>query len=173
MIEHYDELQLILFKFNSYQSQYTSKRETRTRYMYTCAQSQERKHKSQKGKQEDAKLRDRQAMARFDCHGWLHITLSNDDHTALVKITHGDSHIPYYCIDVPEDIKKFVYENLNMMPSQVRTSIDLLRNLRLRFKYLIIAMGFYSRKGSCADILTSSYLLFMVEKEQSQMETGY
>lgn len=105
---------------NSYQSQYTSKREAhQTRYMYTCAQSQERMPKSQKQKLEHTKLRDRLAMTRFDCHGWLHITLSNTNHTAFVKISHGNLHIPYYCIDVPQDIKDFIHENLNMTPSQV------------------------------------------------------
>jgi len=68
----------------------------------------ERQHKPKKGKCEGAKLRDKDAMDTFDCHGWLFITvIEGSDVVNDVKFQHKDDHIPYWNIDVPEDVQDF------------------------------------------------------------------
>ncbi|KAF7779001.1 hypothetical protein Agabi119p4_3346 [Agaricus bisporus var. burnettii] len=102
-----------------YHSLYESKREPHIRYMFTCAQSKEREHKSKKGGKEGAQSRDRRTMPRFDCHGWLHMTLHINSPSTFIKITHQDHHVPYYCIDVPKEVQNYVLENLDMTPQQL------------------------------------------------------
>ncbi|KAJ7348505.1 hypothetical protein DFH08DRAFT_698475 [Mycena albidolilacea] len=90
--------------------------------MYHCAQNQKRQHKPEKSEHEGAKHRDKIAMDSFDCHGWLHITLDNSDNIVLVKISHRDDHIPYWCIDVPAHVTEFVRQNPKLTPDQVCNS---------------------------------------------------
>ncbi|KAJ7583748.1 hypothetical protein C8J56DRAFT_1054275 [Mycena floridula] len=63
-------------------------------------------HKAKKAKHEGVKHRDKDAMESFACKGWLHITLSESSDIAFVKIRHDNDHVPYWCIDVPEDIQQ-------------------------------------------------------------------
>ena len=58
-------------------------------------------------------------MDAFKCHGWLHITLSELDNMAYIKIDHCDDHIPYVPIDIPEDIMELINKNPKWMPTQV------------------------------------------------------
>jgi hypothetical protein len=57
-------------------------------------------------------------MDIFDCSGWLHITITTGENVALVKLKHEDDHVPYWCIDVPADVKAFVLANPNLNPTQ-------------------------------------------------------
>ena len=58
-------------------------------------------------------------MYTFKCSGWLHITITDDTDIAYVKYKHEDQHIPYWDIEVAEEIKTFVRENIQMTPTQV------------------------------------------------------
>jgi hypothetical protein len=103
-----------------YHSHYIHKRTggTSARYMYHCAQSTERQHAPSKTSG-SGKQRDKIQMDTFKCHGWLHITLSELDDLAYIKIDHKDHHVPYVPIDVPEDIKELISKNLKWIPTQV------------------------------------------------------
>ena len=91
-----------------YHSVYHSKQFPTACYMYHCSQMHECQHKPKKGKHEGAKLRDKDAMDTFDCHGWLFITvIEGSDVVNDVKFQHKDDHIPYWNIDVPEDVQDF------------------------------------------------------------------
>jgi hypothetical protein len=61
-------------------------------------------------------------MDVFDCSGWLHITVTTGEPVALVKMKHEDDHVPYWCIDVPQDVKDFIHANPDLNPSQVGLS---------------------------------------------------
>ncbi|XP_006462497.1 hypothetical protein AGABI2DRAFT_119353 [Agaricus bisporus var. bisporus H97] len=88
---------------------YEYKHELGTRFTYSCSQSSSRKAKSQKN--DNTKQRDKLPMDFFNCEGWLYITIHNSDNIALVKLRHREAHIPYWSIDVPEEIKKMVADN--------------------------------------------------------------
>ncbi|KAJ7321023.1 hypothetical protein DFH08DRAFT_970322 [Mycena albidolilacea] len=114
--EKADQLALLIWKKMKYRFVYHSKydrsKSDRTRFMYHCAQNQKRQHKLEKSEHEGAKHRDKIAMDSFDCHGWLHITLHNSDNIVLVKISHRDDHIPYWCIDVPAHVTEFLWDEV-------------------------------------------------------------
>lgn len=104
-----------------YQSKYDHKRSagTSTRYMYNCAQNSDRQHASLKSSKVGIKHRDKESMDTFDCSGWIHITLSDHSDDAFIKLTHCEDHVPYCPIDIPEDIEKYVRDNLKLTPTQV------------------------------------------------------
>jgi hypothetical protein len=103
-----------------YHSVYHSKQFPTARYMYHCSQVHERQHKPKKGRHEGAKPRDKDAMDTFDCHGWLFITVIEGNDVVNVKFQHKDDHVPYWNIDVPQDVQDLIRNNLNMTPTQVR-----------------------------------------------------
>jgi len=105
--------------FTSYHSVYHHRRTPSSRFMYHCAQVNSRQQKSKKSEQENAKPQDKDSMDVFDCSGWLHITVTTGEPVALVKLKHEDDHVPYWCIDVPQDVKDFVHANPDLNPTQV------------------------------------------------------
>ena len=108
-----------------YHSVYHSRWFPTARYMYHCSQVHERQHKPKKGRSEGAKPRDKDAMDTFDCHGWLFITVTEGSDIANVKFQHKDDHVPYWNIDVPQDVQDLVHDNPNMTPTQVRNKYAL------------------------------------------------
>ncbi|KAG6825684.1 hypothetical protein H0H92_002833 [Tricholoma furcatifolium] len=48
-----------------------------------------------------------------------------DDGKALIKLKHEDNHVPYWYINVPEDIQRFVKENSSLTQAQLYNSCDL------------------------------------------------
>ncbi|KAF8209911.1 hypothetical protein K438DRAFT_1500691, partial [Mycena galopus ATCC 62051] len=86
---------------------------------YHCAQNKTRQHAPKKSEAPGVKQRDNLAMDAFKCHGWLHITISDWKEIALVKIGHHEDHVPYWSIDVPSDVIKFVKDNPKLTPGQV------------------------------------------------------
>lgn len=60
-------------------------------------------------------------MERYDCHGWLHITLEPSNSVALIKIKHEMCHEAYLDIELPEEWKTYVEKNAgSKTPGQVR-----------------------------------------------------
>jgi hypothetical protein len=91
-------------------------------FRYHCAQHSKRQHEAKKSENHD-KHQDKEAMSSFRCEGWLSISLSDSDNVAIVKINHRDAHVPYWSIDIPSDVKDFIYENPELMPKQVRATV--------------------------------------------------
>ena len=58
-------------------------------------------------------------MDTFECAGWLHITINEANAIALVKLQHEDDYIPYWCIDVLNDVCEYVAKNSDSTPTQV------------------------------------------------------
>ncbi|KAJ3496485.1 hypothetical protein NLJ89_g10479 [Agrocybe chaxingu] len=106
-----------------YNSHYKLKRTSATRFTYTCAQNRVRQHKPKKGKRNGAKQRDKDRMDAFNCRGWLHMTISEVDTVALLKLDHKEDHVPYWNIDVPEDVHKLIEENLDLTVSQIWSKV--------------------------------------------------
>ncbi|KAJ7581308.1 hypothetical protein C8J56DRAFT_794595 [Mycena floridula] len=106
-----------------YHSKYDHRRSDSIRFMYHCAQISTRQHKPKKAKHEGVKHRDKDAMESFACKGWLHITLSESSDIAFVKIRHDDDHVPYWCIDVPEDIQQYVRDNPDLTMPRLWTEV--------------------------------------------------
>ncbi|KAG6892772.1 hypothetical protein C0995_002451, partial [Termitomyces sp. Mi166 len=42
---------------------------------------------------------------------------------ALIKLKHQEDHIPYWCIDVPEDVRDFVHDHPALNPAQLWDAI--------------------------------------------------
>ena len=58
-------------------------------------------------------------METFDCPGWIHITLSDLSDIVFIKLTHCEDHVPYCPIDIPEEVERYVQDNLKFTPTQV------------------------------------------------------
>ncbi|KAJ7508051.1 hypothetical protein B0H11DRAFT_1653878, partial [Mycena galericulata] len=86
---------------------------------YHCAQNQVRQHAPKKNQTNGAKTRDKISRDTFKCHGWLHITINDEDRVAFVKILHSQDHAPYYSIDIPPEVREFVHQNHKLTPAQV------------------------------------------------------
>jgi hypothetical protein len=87
-----------------------------TVYSFSCAQSDERKHKAKMPK---GKTRDTERMERFPCHGWLHITIL-DSREMIIKIKHLCHHTSYFNIGLPDNWKSWIETNASqMLPGQV------------------------------------------------------
>ena len=63
-------------------------------------------------------------MSRFECDGWLHLTVvSNDSNTLEFSLKHKIDHIPYEDIELPEKWKTYIEENARTnTPGQVSVS---------------------------------------------------
>ena len=59
-------------------------------------------------------------MERYNCSGWLHITVDEDNRGVVgLRITHHQSHHPYTDISIPEDVKSIVEEMKNLPAAKV------------------------------------------------------
>ncbi|KAJ7847122.1 hypothetical protein B0H14DRAFT_3867552 [Mycena olivaceomarginata] len=58
-------------------------------------------------------------MDMFECGGWVTIWTSPEESDCFVRIRHLDCHQKYVCIDVPEDVKKFIAENTKLRAPQL------------------------------------------------------
>ncbi|KAK1222979.1 hypothetical protein PQX77_014179 [Marasmius sp. AFHP31] len=82
-----------------------------------------RQHKPIKKNGPGVKNNNKGQMAAFECKGWLHITVFKDIEEAHINFRHKDQHVHYYRIDIPEDVKKYVADNVAMRPGQLWTAI--------------------------------------------------
>jgi hypothetical protein len=89
------------------------------RYMYHCAQIDDRHHAPSKSQKPGIKHRDKESMETFDCSGWLHVTLSDMSDLAFIRLEHHTGHVPYCPIDILDDVRTYVCENIKLMPAQV------------------------------------------------------
>jgi hypothetical protein len=87
--------------------------------MYHCAQNGDRQHAPSKIGGENVKNHDKEHMDTFECSGWVHITLSDLSDIAFIKLDHHEDHVPYWPIDIPADVEKYVRDNTKMTPTQV------------------------------------------------------
>ena len=88
-----------------------------TTFKYYCAQSADRQKKAK----DSESGRDIRRMKRYECHGWLYVTIKREiQDDARVVIKHHMHHPRYTDISLPEKWQKFIRDNLNMLPSQVR-----------------------------------------------------
>lgn len=90
------------------------KRDSRVRFSYYCSQYKKRQQAPKKGKKEGASQRDKLKMVTYDCKGWLYIYLDPLTDVAQITYKHCLDHIPYWCIDVPEEIRKLILDNLEV-----------------------------------------------------------
>lgn len=89
-----------------------------TRFMFHCAQLSARQKKPQKS-EDLSKHRDKEAMLSFDCEGWLHITVWDGSDIVRIRLGHCLQHVPYWSIDVPDDIRQYVEQNFELRPTEV------------------------------------------------------
>jgi hypothetical protein len=110
--------------------------------MYRCAQNSSRQLKPTKISNPAVKNRDKEQMDTFQCHGWLFITIMDGGADAFIKFRHNEDHIPYWNIDVPQDVKDYVLKNIDLSPTQVCFNFSLAFCFFIDWKNL--AMGQYS-----------------------------
>ncbi|KAF8956350.1 hypothetical protein BDZ97DRAFT_1671707 [Flammula alnicola] len=89
------------------------------RFYYHCAQAEKHQNKSKKGVREGAKPRDKGSMGTFPCKGWLKITVYEGSPSVEIKLNHAEEHIPYWCINVPPNIREFVEKNRQLTSTQL------------------------------------------------------
>jgi hypothetical protein len=73
-------------------------------YTFYCAQlsGEQTKHKLN---EDTSKRRARMTMERFNCDGWMHITLDDENlETAVIRMTHYQCHHPYLDISILPEI---------------------------------------------------------------------
>ncbi|KAI5824594.1 hypothetical protein K523DRAFT_356711 [Schizophyllum commune Tattone D] len=99
-----------------YADSFTAEKAPYMRFTYNCAQLKSRQHVSRK---KAAKSRDKGSMATYDCDGWLHITVWPSNYVAWIKLKHEKDHVPYWSIDVPEDVQDYVRQNPRLKPHQL------------------------------------------------------
>jgi hypothetical protein len=102
-----------------YHDKQDHKRTNSTYYRYYCAQNKTRQHKPKKSERDGVKLRDKGSMDAFKCHGWLFITLFHGTDVAWLTLQHKDDHVPYYRIDVDNEVKDFIANNPLLKPTEV------------------------------------------------------
>ncbi|KAJ7659443.1 hypothetical protein B0H17DRAFT_954753 [Mycena rosella] len=71
-------------------------------------------------------------MDMFECGGWVTIWASSDESDCFIRIQHLDCHQKYVCIDLPDDVKKFITDNPKLRAPQLWKEI-LKTNPRPRF----------------------------------------
>lgn len=104
-------------------------------------------------------------MDMFECRGWLNIWTSPDESDCFVRIRHRDCHQKYVCIDVPEEIKKFIAKNSKLRPPQVCISIFFGgQNLINR-----VAMEGDTQDPSASEIFVQISLQSMVQATASEL----
>ena len=87
-------------------------------FAYSCAQSKEREQKAKVSK--GTKPRDSRRMPRFECRGWLHITVSAMSNVMEILLRHEEDHIAYLEQDLPEQWKAYIEEHaLKQTPGEV------------------------------------------------------
>jgi hypothetical protein len=93
-------------------------------YVWHCAQLNGQATKNKKIKK-PAKRHVHMKMDRFNCNGWLRITVNNDDTSILrVWLTHHQCHQPYTDISIPKSIKDIITEMKDS--SAVKVSLGIL-----------------------------------------------
>ncbi|TDL14782.1 hypothetical protein BD410DRAFT_680055, partial [Rickenella mellea] len=86
-----------------------------TVYTFYCAQLSGENTKS---KAKNERLRGK--MTRYDCEGWLRVTVSDDmPDTVRVRIRHHSAHGKYTDIAIPDNIKELISQMSNSVPSQI------------------------------------------------------
>ena len=93
-----------------------------TKFWFTCLLAKDdRNSKAKKSHPDPAKTRVTRRKLRFDCHGALEIRVFHDEPRVSIKLSHDVPHVEYTDIEIPDRWKKFIQENINSMPSKVRT----------------------------------------------------
>lgn len=89
-------------------------------YTYYCAQleGEQTKHKLNEDKN---KQRARMTMDRYNCYGWLNISVDDDDLSfANIRITHHLSHHPYTDISITPEVEEIVEKLQDLTAAKVR-----------------------------------------------------
>ncbi|KAI0672613.1 hypothetical protein C8Q78DRAFT_990991 [Trametes maxima] len=108
----------VLFLHWSYEKRYKHKRQVSETLTFSCAQSADREQNPKVPK--GPKPRDTRRMERFQCHGWLHLTVSAESDVIEVSLKHREHHKPYKDIELPEEWKTFIKDHARIMsPSQI------------------------------------------------------
>lgn len=89
-----------------------------TRFSYNCAQLCTRQHAPKKHAP-TGKHHDKDRMDSFECHGWVTMWVCAGSQILFVRFNHALDHVPYFCIDVPDDVRAYVKNNPRLRPNQV------------------------------------------------------
>ncbi|KAI0042579.1 hypothetical protein FA95DRAFT_1636386 [Auriscalpium vulgare] len=125
--EKADKITEMVWEMMNYRFIYNNRRPWKAdpnaiRFAYYCAQNQDRQRDSVKIA-DKAKQRDRESMQVYDCKGWLFITLRASSDEAIIKLRHKEAHQPYWPIDIPDDVVKFVKKNTHLTLTQIWSKI--------------------------------------------------
>ncbi|KAF8912407.1 hypothetical protein CPB85DRAFT_1561485 [Mucidula mucida] len=106
----------------TYHSRHDHKNTNVTRFSYNCAQLCTRQHAPKKHAP-TGKHHDKDRMDSFECHGWVTMWVCAGSQILFVRFNHALNHVPYFCIDVPDDVRTYVKNNPRLRPNQLWTEI--------------------------------------------------
>ncbi|KDR82282.1 hypothetical protein GALMADRAFT_115207, partial [Galerina marginata CBS 339.88] len=93
-------------------------------YTFFCSQLRGEETK-QKLNEDPKKRRARMTMDRFDCNGWLRITMTDGyPNLAGIKITHHRTHCQYVDISLTDKVSAIIQAMVDMPASKVSTAWD-------------------------------------------------
>ncbi|KAJ7300763.1 hypothetical protein DFH08DRAFT_997751 [Mycena albidolilacea] len=100
--------------------QFVNTKIQKTTAMRITALKMSRRHNSGSTKNPDVvKQCDKGQMDMFECGGWVTIWASSDESDCFIRISHLNCHQKYVCIDLLDDVKKFIAENPKLRAPQL------------------------------------------------------
>jgi hypothetical protein len=95
---------------------YTGKH--KTTYWYMCSQQNSLAKKPRKHI-DSSKHRDMPSMERFDCNGVIKVSINQSTMMAEVDLQHEQLHAQPKDTSVPQNIKDFIKENIDLLPCEI------------------------------------------------------
>ncbi|GBB99646.1 hypothetical protein RclHR1_35920001, partial [Rhizophagus clarus] len=145
------------YKWN-YNHQYISK--NNITYWYYCSQRDIQASKSRKHS-DPSKQRDTLSMERFDCEGIVKISIDKTTLLSEVELFHKNLHVRPIDKSVPEDVKEFIKNNIDLLPKEIYARLVdkglnvLIRQNQIHFWWTKLGQGRYKR---CEDAFDSTCL---------------
>jgi len=142
----------------NYNHLYTSK--DNFTYWYFCSQRDIQASKSRKHS-DPSKQRDTSSMERFDCGGVIKISINKTTLLSEVELLHKDLHVRPIDKSVPQDVKEFIKDNIDLLPKEIYARLVdkglnvLIRQKQIHFWWTQLGQGRYKR---CEDAFDSACL---------------
>src|SRR5581483_6520525 len=87
-------------------------------YWYFCSQRHDLAARPKKH-QDVSKHRDTKAMERFRCNGIVKVSIDSLNNMASLSVKHDLLHKKPTNVEVSQDIKDFIKENINLLPREI------------------------------------------------------
>ncbi|PKY21650.1 hypothetical protein RhiirB3_435306 [Rhizophagus irregularis] len=119
-----DNIAEVISETDEYNWIYNTKTENKkgVTYYYLCSQNNELSKKPRKNP-DITKQRDRESMDRYNCKGRIKILIDETEHIAYIVIKHHILHNLPPDVSVPETIKQFIKDNVDLFPQIIYSQL--------------------------------------------------